>query len=244
MARWYYLHAEIQEYRIKVHLFEAVSSPSCCNHVLRKTANDNESDYPIAAETIRRNFYVDDCLRSDKTEETTTKLIQNLQMVYAKGGFRLTKFVCNNRAVLESIPVGERTKETRTLDLHRNLYCPSNVLMVSSGVWNQMSLNSVSFLTTNRQQEEEYYSSVYDPLGFAAPFILPAKKILQDLCREDIGRNSSFSANSHFLRCKPYRLWSSSVPQWAKLVWLLLKRLPYHAWSLPKQQCQFVSDSC
>lgn len=29
--------------------------------------------------------------------------------------------------------------------------------------------------------------SVYDPLGFAAPFTLPAKKILQDLCREGVG---------------------------------------------------------
>ena len=134
---------------------------------------------------------MDDCLRSDKTKETTTKLIQDLQMVYAKGGFRLTKFVCNNRAVVDSIPVGERYKETRTLDLHRDLYCPSNVPLVSSGVWNQKSSNSVSFLTTNRQLEEEYYSSVYDPLGFAAPFILPAKKILQDLSRRHrMGRRS------------------------------------------------------
>ena len=27
-------------------------------------------------------------------------------------------------------------------------------------------------------------SSVYDPLGFVAPGVLPAKKLLQDLCRE------------------------------------------------------------
>ena len=37
---------------MKVHLFGAVSFPSCCNYVLRKTTNNNESDYPIAAETI------------------------------------------------------------------------------------------------------------------------------------------------------------------------------------------------
>ena len=28
-------------------------------------------------------------------------------------------------------------------------------------------------------------SSIYDPLGFAAPFTLTAKKLLQDLCREE-----------------------------------------------------------
>jgi hypothetical protein len=30
-------------------------------------------------------------------------------------------------------------------------------------------------------------SSIYDPLGIAAPLLLPAKKILQDLCRKLIG---------------------------------------------------------
>jgi hypothetical protein len=28
-------------------------------------------------------------------------------------------------------------------------------------------------------------TSVYDPFGFIAPFVLPAKKVLQDLCREE-----------------------------------------------------------
>jgi len=34
-------------------------------------------------------------------------------------------------------------------------------------------------------------SSIYDPLGFAAPFILPAKAILQDLCRKKVGWDDS-----------------------------------------------------
>ena len=29
-------------------------------------------------------------------------------------------------------------------------------------------------------------SSIYDPLGIAAPILLPGKKILQDLCREKL----------------------------------------------------------
>ena len=30
-------------------------------------------------------------------------------------------------------------------------------------------------------------TSIYDPLGIAAPFVLPAKSILQDLCRKGVG---------------------------------------------------------
>ena len=37
-----------------------------------------------------------------------------------------------------------------------------------------------------RREVLSIVSSVYDPLGFAASLILPAKKILRDLCREDI----------------------------------------------------------
>lgn len=33
----------------------------------------------------------------------------------------------------------------------------------------------------------EYSRSIYDPLGFPAPFTLPAKLLLQELCRMNIG---------------------------------------------------------
>ena len=36
-------------------------------------------------------------------------------------------------------------------------------------------------------------SSVYDPLGFVTPVVLPAKKLLQDLCREKYGWDDSTS---------------------------------------------------
>ena len=39
----------------------------------------------------------------------------------------------------------------------------------------------------SRREILSVISSVYDPLGFAAPFTLPAKKILQDLCCEGVG---------------------------------------------------------
>ena len=64
--------------------------------------------------------------------------------------------------------------------------------------------NSVMILPNNRSQvltnkpptRRGIWStvpSVYDPLGFVALFILPAKKILQDLCRENIGWDDEVS---------------------------------------------------
>ena len=56
------------EYRMSVHPFGAVSSPGCANFGLRQTANDNESQFGSEAATfIRRDFYVDDGLKSVAT---------------------------------------------------------------------------------------------------------------------------------------------------------------------------------
>lgn len=35
-----------QEYRMKVHLFGAASSPSCANYALRRTADDKGKSWP------------------------------------------------------------------------------------------------------------------------------------------------------------------------------------------------------
>ena len=59
------LNKSPEEYRMAVHLFGAASSPSCAGFCLRKAAEDFQSDYSQATvETIHRNFYVDDCLKS------------------------------------------------------------------------------------------------------------------------------------------------------------------------------------
>lgn len=47
-----------------VHLFGAVSSPSCACYALRRTADDYQSSFPDEViGTMHRNFYVDDCLK-------------------------------------------------------------------------------------------------------------------------------------------------------------------------------------
>ena len=57
-----------KEYRMTVHLFGATSSPSCANYALRKTAEEFGNLFGKQAEhAIKKNFYVDDCLRSDET---------------------------------------------------------------------------------------------------------------------------------------------------------------------------------
>ena len=49
---------------MEVHLFGATSSPSCSSLALRRTAKDNVGEFSEdRVKTVKRNFYVDDCLK-------------------------------------------------------------------------------------------------------------------------------------------------------------------------------------
>jgi len=59
------INRDPEVYRMTIHLFGGVWSPSCASFALLRTADDNRSDFPdVVTSCIRRNFYVDDFLKS------------------------------------------------------------------------------------------------------------------------------------------------------------------------------------
>ena len=75
------INQELEEYEMCVHLFDAISSPSCANIALKKTSDDSQDSFgKEAAATVKRDFYVDDLLKSQKTEESATDLVKNASL--------------------------------------------------------------------------------------------------------------------------------------------------------------------
>ena len=65
------------EFRMKVHLFGAVSSPGCANFTLKRTADDFEEVFGREpAEFLRDDFYVDDGLKSVSSATQASSLIK------------------------------------------------------------------------------------------------------------------------------------------------------------------------
>lgn len=56
------------------------------------------------SETFQQNFYVDDFLKSVKNEEQAIELIENIKLMRNAGGFNITKFLSNSKAILKTIP--------------------------------------------------------------------------------------------------------------------------------------------
>ena len=105
-------------YRMTVHLFGACSSPSCASYALKRTAKEYGALFDDdAAQTISNNFYVDDCLKSGQDQEKVTALAHDVKQLFALGGFNLTKFMSNDRKLLNSFSTEERGKQVKAIDL-------------------------------------------------------------------------------------------------------------------------------
>ena len=198
------------EYKMLVHIFGAKSSPCCANTALRATAQDNEKDYdPEVIQSVRRNFYVDDVLKSVSTTEQAIKVATGLTKLLSKGGFRLTKFTSNSRDVLMSMPPEERSNPKLDMDLDK---LPIERAL---GVYWDAQLDVFKFKVVHKQKPPtkrgilSVVSSLFDPLGFLAPFVLTMKILLQDLWRNKFLWDEELP--------EPYlsrwRNWVQSLPQ-------------------------------
>lgn len=103
---------------MNVYLFEAIASPGCSNYALKRTADDfEEEESAEAADDLTKNFYVDDCLRSEETVQLAIERIDGVTRTCARGGFHLAKVASNKRSILVAIPEVERSKKLNCLDL-------------------------------------------------------------------------------------------------------------------------------
>ena len=102
------MEKEPQDYVMCAHLFSATSSASCLNYVLRKTTLGIRSFAEVAAITLYHSFYADDLLKFLKGINLFKQLVRDGINTQKAGGFRLTKFISNNKQLLWSVPEQER----------------------------------------------------------------------------------------------------------------------------------------
>ena len=143
-----------------------------------------------------RNFCFDNCLKSVKSTEVAVALTKDLCALLSRGGFRLTKWLCNQKEVLETTPTPARAPSVLDLDLNSNILPAERTLGVQ---WNMNSDIFTFKMTPNdtpftRRGILSVTSSIYDPLGMVSPIILPAKRLLQDLCKQGLGWNEEIRA--------------------------------------------------
>ncbi|KAI3374356.1 hypothetical protein L3Q82_005959 [Scortum barcoo] len=93
------LNAQPSEFRMKVHLFGAASSPGCASYGLKHLAKENRHIYPQGSQFVMRDFYLDDGVTSVESTEDAIQLAREAHELCATGGLRLHKFMSNDRKI-------------------------------------------------------------------------------------------------------------------------------------------------
>lgn len=175
-----------------VHLFGGASSPSCATSCVKRSTDGNKDFDAVTIATVKRNFYVNDCLKSVPTNPKAVKLVGELRELLSRGGFHLTNQISNSKELIDSVPKLEKAPSVKNLDLSENVMLTERALGVQ---WN-VHTDTFGFKNIdkkkpgNRRGILSVTCSVYDPLGFVSPVCYLLKKC-NKICvfRVSVGMN-------------------------------------------------------
>jgi hypothetical protein len=113
-------------------VFGMASSPFLAIRTLLQVAADGEKEFPLAAQLIRRAFYVDDLLCSFDSLEEALEVLRQLVGILKLGKFVLKKWASNLEAALTNIP-----KADKLMDINKQLELPdTDVVKILGLQWN------------------------------------------------------------------------------------------------------------
>ena len=130
---------------------------------------------------INRNFYMDDFLHSHSSIERLSTTTKTIIKVLSNGGFRLTKWLSNNKSFLDTLPYSEISPE-----ISENQVQTEKVLGI---LWNfgtdLLSIKPIDkvFEDTKRGMLA-FISSLFDLISMLTPFTLEPKLLIQELWRK------------------------------------------------------------
>ena len=185
------------DYRMKVHLFGAISSPAVANYALKQIAIDHGGKKTEASRFLLNNFYVDDGLQSEPTETKASKILDDAKQICAKGKLNLHKIHSNANQIVsknqqKSVQL-DNSSENKGIEKALGLTWDTEADLLRFNISkNQHKDTRRGLLAT--------VASVYDPLGLIAPFILQGRQILQATCKGQLS-------------------WDDEIPEYLRVDW-------------------------
>ena len=162
-----------------------------------ETAIMNIEVFPLAAEVIMKNSFVDDILKSVANTEDARKLCQEVEQVLSTGGFRIKKWIISGVGDYHGKEEGDENTSWVCDDEDVDMV-EMNEEKVLGMVWNanrdilKYKINlPVNLSVVTRRSALSHTSKLYDPLGLLSPFTLKAKLLMRELCmvKKDVGNN-------------------------------------------------------
>ncbi|CAH2094399.1 unnamed protein product [Euphydryas editha] len=207
---------EIQDFRLLTVTFGTSCAPYLAVKSLQQVASDEGNIYPLAAERVKSDFYMDDLMTGCKSEKEVETIYNEMNSLLEKGGFQLQKWTSNRMSLLESL----KEKSGRDLEIKTD-----NITKILGLTWNRntdefdysVKMSPSPEIDTKRTVISEI-SRLYDPLGWIAPCIITAKVFIQKLWISGVGWDEELppelSQEWRYYRSELEKLVNFHIPRW------------------------------
>lgn len=174
---------KLQEYKLCTLGYGVKASPYLALRTMQQLAQDEASNYPVAAKILKNNFYIDDLLAGNNTIEEAKQVQKQLINMLSSAGFNLRKWCSNTPALLQDLhkeqvdPACIEFKypnSTKTLGLRWNAEADTFQFQ------NKFDFDNNSDIMTKRDMLAQI-SKIYDPLGWLSPMTIKAKLHFQNV---------------------------------------------------------------
>ena len=179
----------LRDYRMTRVTFGVSSSSFAANMSVKQTAIDHTQEYPLGASAVHESFYVDDGLVGANSLEEAVRLQEQLQELFARGGFLLRKWKSSEPAVLRHLPASLLDSQ-----ISHTIPDPDGFAKTLGIEWSTsldcLRLTVAEFPRLESVTKRALVSDVaktYDVLGWFAPSIIKVKILLQRLWEAKVG---------------------------------------------------------
>lgn len=156
-------------------------APFLSTRCLIELANKYSQSYPLAAEALKKQCYMDDILCGTNSFDELLELRQQLTNLLKIAGFSLHKWNsncknflehCNETVTSSCYEIASENHSNRVLGI---LWNPSEDYF-SISLPKDIKINSVT-----KRNVLSIISQIYDPLGFVSPIVVKAKMLMQNI---------------------------------------------------------------
>ncbi|KAJ0169704.1 hypothetical protein K1T71_014889 [Dendrolimus kikuchii] len=173
---------EMHHYNLLTLTFGTACAPYLAVKSLQRLADDEQNNYPIAAEITKNDYYMDDLMTGCDSDSEAIQIYEEMNKLMKSGGFELQKWSSNNHKLLENIGT-DKHLPTNSVAIQQDK--KEKVLGLC---WNKetdnfeysINLSEVKGKFTKRQVLSDI-ARLYDPMRWIAPVVIVAKLFIQKL---------------------------------------------------------------
>lgn len=204
-------------YIMDVATFGASCSPCSAQYIMHRNAQENELEFPEAANAIQNKTYMDDYFDSCNTEAEAIDRARQVREIHSRAGVNMRNWVSNRESVLKGmgessdkpVTIVERDSVEKPLRVLGMVWDPSNDVFKYTSNWRKDLIPYV--LKKQRPTKRIALSvvmSLFDPLGLLGPVLIHGRILMQDLWRNNLDWDSKMG-DTEF---EKWLLWIDLLP--------------------------------